>query len=74
MKNPLTYQIIDIKKLLNEENAPKLSKKICQNMNVPMMSNRSKDTKYVLSPWLIGRVSVSCQGERVFKPRQYQYI
>jgi hypothetical protein len=33
MTNPLTYQIIN-KKLLNAENAPKLLKKIRQNMNV----------------------------------------
>ena len=40
MKNPLTYQIID-KKPLNAEKVPKLLKKIRQNMNVRVFSNRT---------------------------------
>ncbi len=40
MKNPLTYQVID-KKPLNAEKAPKLWKKICQNMNLRMLTNKT---------------------------------
>jgi hypothetical protein len=40
MKNPLTYQIID-NKPLNAEYAPKLLKKIRQNMNVRLLTNRT---------------------------------
>ena len=40
MKNPLTYQIID-KKPLNAENAPKLLKKIRQNMNARVLTNNT---------------------------------
>jgi hypothetical protein len=39
MTNPLTYKIID-NKPLNADNAPKLLKKIRQNMNV-RMSNKT---------------------------------
>jgi hypothetical protein len=38
MKNPLTYQIIDKKPA---ENAPKLVKKIRQNINVRVLTNRT---------------------------------
>jgi hypothetical protein len=40
MKNPLTYQIID-NKLLNVENAPKLLKKISQNMKMRVLTKRT---------------------------------
>jgi hypothetical protein len=39
-EKPLTYQIID-KKPLNAENAPKLLKKIRQNMNVCVLTKKT---------------------------------
>jgi hypothetical protein len=40
MKNPLSYQIVD-KKPLIAEIAPKILKKIRQNMNVRVLRNRT---------------------------------
>jgi hypothetical protein len=40
MKNPLSYQIIDKKPLISEI-APKILKKIRQNMNVRVLANRT---------------------------------
>ncbi len=44
------------------ENAPKILKKIRQNMNVRMLSNKTSSKNCVQLPWLIGIVSTFYQG------------
>ncbi len=73
MKNPLTYQTID--KTAECRKCAKTSEKIRQNMNVRVLTNRTKTQNMYCIASIAHWLSINFLSEgRVFKPRQKQYI